>query len=165
MFVNSLQSRNITDLCPLSLATSFGGPETENGTSAGSPNPSNSTGLYYDQSASVWSHHWSQFINGTKGAGIMFSDNANQQLYAFDSIAGNATGAISISTPSNDIIELQPVSNLKAANFTYPLDIIWYGAVATFDGMTPIYEQTNGTVTGLWTLVEYPPTVTITTGS
>ncbi len=165
MFENSPQTRSITDLCPLSLATSIGGPETEDGVLAGNPNPSNSTGLYYNQSASNWAHHWSQFIQGTKGAGIMFTDNANQELYVFDNIAGNSTGAIKVSNSSSNVIELQPVSNLKSASFTYPLDVIWYGAVATFDGKTPIYEQVSGVSTGLWLLVEYPPTVTITTGN
>jgi hypothetical protein len=165
MFENSAQSRNITDLCPLSLATSIGGPETENGVVAGNPNPSNSTGLYYNQSASSWAHHWSQFISGTKGAGIMFTDAGIQELYVFDSIAGSPTGAISVSNSSSNVIELRPVSSLKSASFNYPLDVIWYGAVATFDGKTPIYEQLSGFSTGLYMLVEYPPTVTVTTGN
>jgi hypothetical protein len=164
MFVDSQQSRTITNLCPLSLSIPNGGPETEDGVSGGNPNTSNSTGLFYDQSAADWAHHWSQFISGTKGAGIMFTDSANQELYVFDSIAGNATGAISVSNSSGNVIELRPVT-IVPASFKYALDVIWYGAVATFDGRTPIYEEISGLRTGLWTLVEFPPTVTVTTGN
>jgi hypothetical protein len=164
MFVDSQQSRTITNLCPLSLSIPNGGPETEDGVSGGNPNTSNSTGLFYDQSVAQWAHHWSQFISGTKGAGIMFTDSANQELYVFDSIAGNATGAISVSNSSGNVIELRPVT-IVPASFKYALDVIWYGAVATFDGRTPIYEEVGGLRTGLWTLVEFPPTVTVTTGN
>jgi len=38
--------------------------------------------------------------------------------------------------------------------------IAWYGAVATFGGTTPIYN--NSDQTGLWMIVEYPPTVAVT---
>ncbi len=164
MFLDSQQSRTITNLCPLRLSIPNGGPETEDGVSGGNPNTSNSTGLFYDQSAADWAHHWSQFISGTKGAGIMFTDSANQELYVFDSIAGNATGAISVSNSSGNVIELRPVT-IVPASFKYALDVIWYGAVATFDGRTPIYEEVSGLRTGLWTLVEFPPTVTVTTGN
>jgi hypothetical protein len=164
MFVDSQQSRTITNLCLLSLSIPNGGPETEDGVSGGNPNTSNSTGLFYDQSVAQWAHHWSQFISGTKGAGIMFTDSANQELYVFDSIAGNATGAISVSNSSGNVIELRPVT-IVPASFKYALDVIWYGAVATFDGRTPIYEEVSGLRTGLWTLVEFPPTVTVTTGN
>jgi hypothetical protein len=62
------------------------------------------------------------------------------------------------------VIELRPVT-IVPASFKYALDVIWYGAVATFDGRTPIYEEVGGLRTGLWTLVEFPPTVTVTTGN
>lgn len=80
MFVESQQDRTITDLCPIKLTTSTGQPQTENGTTNGYPIISSSTGLFYNFSASIWAHHWSQFISGTKGAGIMFTDSANQML-------------------------------------------------------------------------------------
>jgi hypothetical protein len=164
MFVDSQQNRSITDLCPLSLTTSTSGPQTEDGTSGGNPNVSTTTGLFYNQSAPNWAHHWSQFISGTKGAGIMFTDYANQELYVFDSIAGNATGAVSVSNSSGNVIELRPVT-IKPVSFKYALDAIWYGAVVTFDGKTPIYTDNGGVITGLWTLVEYPPTITVITGN
>jgi hypothetical protein len=165
MFVDSQQNRTITDLCPLRLTTSTGNPQTEDGVSGNYPITSNTTGLFYDQSPSKWAHHWSQFISGTKGAGIMFTDEANQKLYFFDSIAGNTTGAISVSNSPGNAIELQPVSTMTPASFKYALDVTWFGAVATFDGKMPIYQDNGGTITGLWMLVEQSPMVTVTTDS
>ena len=92
----------------------------------------------------------------------MFTDSFNQQLYAFDSIAGTATGALSATSTS--LIELLPVE-LHQVQFTNALDITWCGAVATFDDTTPIYAIEGGTPTGLWILVEYPPTITVTAES
>ena len=94
----------------------------------------------------------------------MFTDSANQELYIFDSIAGNSTGAISVSNSVGNTIELRPVT-IKPVSFQYALDATWYGAVATFDGRTPIYQDQGGVATGLWTLVEYPPTITVITGN
>jgi len=161
MFVESQRDRTITDLCPIKVTDLTGQPQTENGTANGYPIISNTTGLFYNSSASSWAHHWSQFISGTKGAGIMFTDSANQMLYVFDSIAGNKTGALKVSNSTERIIELLPVSELASVNFTYALDVTWHGAVVTFDGTTPIYKEEDGT--GLWLIVEYPPIITVTT--
>jgi hypothetical protein len=90
----------------------------------------------------------------------MFTDTANLELYAFDSIAGSNVGALDIAT-SSKTIELLPVAS-GSAGFLDALDITWHGAVATFDGTTPIYELDEGTPTGLWILAEYPPTITVT---
>ena len=57
-------------------------------------------------------------------------------------------------------MELQSVSPFMDA-----MDITWRGAVATFDDTTPIYAMDEGTPTGLWILVEYPPTITVTAES
>ena len=90
----------------------------------------------------------------------MFTDSANQRLYAFDSIAGARTGALKADS-ANRRIELLPVTS--STSFTYALDIAWHGAVATFDSTrTPIYKMQGGTPTGLWILAEYPPTITVT---
>jgi len=164
MFLDSQQNRTITDLCPLKLTSSTGNPQTEDGVSGNYPITSNATGLFYNQSASKWAHHWSQFISGTKGTGIMFTDEANQKLYFFDPIAGNTTGAISVSNSSEKVIELRPVT-MTSTNFTYALDVTWSGAIATFDGTTPIYKDEDGVITGLWMIVENLPTITVTTGS
>jgi len=157
MFVKSQRDRTITDLCPIKVTASTGQPQTENGTII-----SNTTGLFYNFSASSSAHHWSQFISGNSGAGIMFTDDDNQMLYFFDAIAGNKTGALKVSDSDGRTIELLPVE-MAQVNFTSALDVTWHGAVVTFDRTTPIYEEEDGT--GLWIIVEYPPTVTVTTQS
>ena len=159
MFVDSQQARVITDLCPLKLTTTIGTPQTENGVVGGFPVVSDATGLFYNSSSSTWEHHWSQFISGERGAGIMFTDMANEMLYVFDAIAGDKTGALRVSNAIERAIELAPATSMAQVQFTYALDVTWYGAVVTFDGTTPIYSGENG----LWIIVEYPPTVTITT--
>jgi hypothetical protein len=154
MFINSQQSRNITDLCPIKLTASTGQQQTENGTANGYPILSSSTGTFYN-SSSTWQHHWSQFISGTKGLGIMFTDSANQKLYTFDT-STSKTGALKVSTQT---VELCPITS--SVSFTSAKDITWYGAVVTFDGTTPIYDNSNKS--GLWVIVEHPPTITVTT--
>jgi hypothetical protein len=164
MFVQSQRTRTITDLCPIQLGASSGQSMTENGTASGYPIVSNATGSFYNQSMANWAHHWSQFISSARGFGIMFRDSSNEKLYYFDSITGSKTGALNVSSSSGQRrIEFLPVSNLaQVSNFTSALDIIWYGAVVTFDGGTPIYKSGG---TGLWIIVEYPPTVAVTAES
>jgi hypothetical protein len=160
MFLNTTQSRSIKNLCPIEVTGLTGQPQVENGLNAtGYPLVSNATGLFYNAS-SVWQHHWGQFVQGIRGAGIMFTDDSNQKLYTFDSIAGNNTGALS-ADPSG-AIELLPVTTTPAS-FNNSMDVIWYGAVATFDGTTPIYN--NSDQTGLWILAEHSPIVTPSTGN
>jgi hypothetical protein len=162
MFIDSTQLRNITDLCPIKLTTSIDQLQTENGTVNGIPIVTNGTGNF---SSSVWAHHWSQFISGSQGAGILFTNASNQQLYVFDSMPpGTPTGALKTNN-STKTIELLPVT-LRQGQFTYALDVTWHGAVATFDGTaTPIYTIQGTAPTGLWLLVEYPPKITVTSES
>jgi hypothetical protein len=159
MFVQSQQSRTITDICPIKITVSSGSPQTENGISGGFPLVQSGTGTFYN-SSSVWQHHWSQIVSGTKGAGIMFTDEANKMLYTFDSGA-TKTGAVKVGTQT---IELLPVTR-SSVSFTSAKDVTWYGAVVTFDGTRPIYQEQGGDKTGLWITVEYPPTITVTTQS
>jgi len=163
MFIQSQQSRIITDLCPIMLTAQAGQAQTENGTSNGFPVVSNATDVFYNYSASTWAHHWSQIISGTRGSGIMFGDAANQRLYAFDGIAGNKTGAIKASSASSTI-EVLPVTRFQV-NFTYALDVTWNGAVVTFSSTKPIYIEEAQAKTGLWIMAEYPPAVAVTTES
>ncbi|MEM2119269.1 MAG: hypothetical protein QW840_04005, partial [Candidatus Bathyarchaeia archaeon] len=163
MFVSSQQARTISSLNLIKLSIPYTQTQTENGTSAGYPIVSNETASFYNYSSSAWQHHWSQIFNGTKGAGIMFTDEANQKLYVFDQIAGSKTGALDVNSTAGTI-QLSPVK-LVQASFTYALDVTWNGAIATFDGTTPIYEESGGTQTGLWMLVEYPPWVSVSTES
>ncbi len=157
MFLDSAQTRSITNLCPIRLSTSFSSLQTENGTANGSPIVATGAGTFYNSSASSALHHWSQMISGAQGAGIMFTDTANQRLYAFDyTTPGTPTGALKT---NNGLIELLPVT-LRNVEFSYPMDIVWRGAVVTFGSTTPIYQTSDGS--GLWVLVEYPPTITMT---
>jgi hypothetical protein len=168
MFVQSQLNRTINDLCPIWLTDNLADQvvQSENGTSGGLPIVSNATALFYNYSASTWAHHWSQIISGTSGAGagIMFTDSANQYLYAFDSITGITTGGLN--TSSTGTIQLSPVAKSQL-NFNTTLDprmqdMIWYGAVATFNATAPpIYNKSDQT--GLWMIAEYPPTIAMTT--
>jgi len=163
MFVNSTQARTITTLTPIRLTGLTGTAMTENGTASGYPLVTNGTGTFYNSSSSLWAHHWSQFISSSKGAGMMFTDTGNQMLYFFDSIAANKTGALKPDT-SQGRIEMLPVT-MTQVGFTYALDVIWYGAVATFDGTAPIYRQQGSNISGLWIIVESPPTIAVSTAT
>jgi hypothetical protein len=160
MFVESQQSRSINDICPIKITTSttsINQLKTENGTTV-----SSATALFYNFSTSCWQHHWSQISNssGTKGFGIMFTDEANKMLYAFDT-STSKTGALKADSSARTI-ELLLVSS-GSVPLPSSKDVIWYGAVVTFDGTTPIYNSSNKS--GLWITVEYPPTITVTTQS
>jgi len=161
IFVNSLQSRTITDLSAIQLSASGGTQRTENGTSGGYPINSTATGLFYNFTSfpTGWAHHWSEFISGSSGAGIMFTDDANRKLYIFDKIAGQKTGALNVISASRTI-QFNPVARSQyPASFTYPLDATWHGAVVTFEN-EPIYPSSGGNI-GLWVIVEYPPIVAV----
>ncbi|MGD0644239.1 MAG: hypothetical protein ABSA75_04975 [Candidatus Bathyarchaeia archaeon] len=160
IFINSAANRTISDISPLQLTTPISQPQamTENGILNGIPNVTNGTGIFNNSTGSV--HHWSQLVNsGQQGTGIMFTDSANQQLYAFDSMANTFTGALYVNT-STPVIELDPVTSAGPVSFTSPLDLTWYGEIATFNGANTIYAS-NGN-SGLWSLVEQPPSVAIT---
>jgi len=168
MFIDSAQARTITDLCPIKLAmSSVSQLQTENGTVNGVPIVANGTGTFYDfSSGSSWTaHHWSQINSATNTvAGIMFTNASNQQLYVFDSIAGNSGGALRADT-SAKAIELLPVAQ-DSVSFTNALDVTWYGAVVTFGGSAaPLYAMQGTAPTGLWLLVEYPPKIAVTSES
>jgi len=110
IFVNSSQSRNIWDLSPIQLSSGWMSGTfqslTENGTSSGYPIVAETymddTDLFYNFSSpsTGWAHHWSEYISGNNGGGIMFTDSSNLKLYTFDSskYAGDKTGALSITT-------------------------------------------------------------------
>jgi len=167
IFLNSTdRPRNITDICPIKITTSITSinqAQTENGTLGNGYPRVDESGLFYNFSVSCWQHRWSQLSNssGTRGFGIMFTDDANKMLYFFDTKAASKTGAIRVSSTER-AIELLPVNMAQVTNFADALDICWYGAVVTFDGATPIYKSDGS---GLWILVEYPPVITVTTES
>ena len=160
MFINSAQSRTITDLCPINLSSSVGQLQTENGTILSDPIVASGTQIF--NSTGTWIHHWSQFTDGTNGAGIMFTDSANQMLYAFDGFAPQTVRGALKADSASQTIELLPVT-LNSVSFQTPLDINWSGAVVTFDGTTQIYAGSGQP--GLWIFAELPPTISVTTNS
>ncbi len=169
MFLSSGQDRTISDLCPIKLTASFDTIQTEDGVTNKIPVVANGTGTYYNSGYPTMpgtAHHWSQDVTGSSGTGIMFTDSANQRLYAFDSFVGSATGAIKATSGSTSTIELLPVTRFPANHYNNALDITWRGAVATFSGTsTPIYSANGGNPTGLWILAEYQPTIAVAAGT
>ena len=179
MFVESQQSRSISDLCLVQTRATI--PEnkwgsewskivTENGTSAGIPVTSYGEDFFYNFSdvfENGWAHHWSELVENNSGFGIMMTTEQNLHLYVFDDIAGTETGGIDVDdSRSGDsqtaTIEVKPASSLATVSFMYALDLTWCGAIANFDGESPIYPDT-GETTGLWVIVEYPPVILVTT--
>jgi hypothetical protein len=160
----SNKNRIITSMCPIQITGSTSSLQTENGTSGVYPVVNNSTGTSYTgtfyNASSVWQHHWSQFISGTAGTGIMFTDYANKMLYAFDT-STNKTGALTVSSTAKTIL-LLPVTR-SSVSFQSAKNVIWYGAVVTFSKTTPIYN--SSTKSGLWITVEDPPQLTIITNN
>jgi hypothetical protein len=166
MFIDSTRTRTITDISPIRISSTLSSPQvqTENGIASGLPVVATGTGLFSNYTSSGWTaHHWSQLISGTgtSGTGIMFTDDSNQKLYAFDSITGNPTGALSATSTS--LIELLPVKLSTVTPFMNAMDIVWRGAVVTFGNTAPIYRDSDGG--GLWIIVEYLPTITVTAQS
>jgi len=105
IFVTSSQPRTITDLSAIQLTSDWMAGQrslTENGTSSGFPiigeTFSGQNRLFYNFSSpsTGWAHHWSEYISGNSGGGMIFTDGSNRKLYTFDSIAGAKTGALSV---------------------------------------------------------------------
>jgi hypothetical protein len=180
MFVESQQSRSISDLCLIQTRATVlkdkWGSEwsniiTENGTESGTPLTSYSEAFFYNFSdifENGWAHHWSELIENNHGFGVMTTTEQNHQLYALDEIAGTETGGIDIDdshggSSQTVTIEVKPAS-LATVSFKYALDVTWCGAVVTFNGNNAIYPDTGG-ITGLWIIAEYPPTIAVTTES
>jgi hypothetical protein len=169
-FINSAQTRTITDLTPIKL-TSNPAPtttQTENGTALSDPIVGSASGTFYNYFPGVNTtlHHWSQFTWGTgaQGTGIMFTNTTNQNLYAFDPRATGPTGSLNVSTTFKTI-EFSPVTQLlgQVSGFPTPntFGITWSGAVVTFDSTTPIYAGLGQP--GLWILAELPPSIAVAT--
>jgi len=160
MFMPTNQTRTITDLCPIELSPSVGQLQTENGIAQGDPIVANGTQTF--SSPGTW-NHWSQFIDGTQGAGIMFTNQANQMLYCFDTPTTH-TGALEANAATQPpTISLLPVT-LNSVSFKNALDVTWDGAVVTFAGSAPpIYSGSDQP--GLWILAEIPPTITVKVGN
>ncbi len=162
MFTDSQRDRTITDLCPVRLTSSISTIKTENGTIDNVVTGTDNFSNYAFGSGGWTAHHWSQFVSGSSGAGILFTDTSNILLYAFDSIAGNPTGALRTNS-SSKMIELDPVSLRTVNPFRSAMDITWKGAIATFDSpSTPVYYLNGGKPAGLWILAEFQPQIIVT---
>jgi hypothetical protein len=181
IFVESSLNRNITDLSPIQVEIDvskatwggiWGQVFAENGTSLGNPLVNtvfNETRLFYNRSSfeTGWAHHWSEFIKNNHGGGVMFTNSSNFKLYAFDSTAGYATGALSAKDTYNldmqlATLEVDPVIRHNVFPFNNALDMSWEGAVVGFDsgiGTDTIYPSSGGI--GLWVIVEYPPQIAV----
>ena len=161
--MNTTRDRDLTDLSAIQLYADRGQALTEDGTSSGHSRASTSPPTVFYDGGSAWAHHWSEFSRGSNGAGVMFTNASNFKLYTFDGpeYAGDATGALYIEKQASETIghiEVNPVERYQVT-FTNALDVIWYGAVVTFDS-EPIYSTACGN-SGLWVLVEYPPVVEV----
>jgi hypothetical protein len=157
IFVNPTQSRTINDLSVIQFSELSGDSLTEDGTSGGYPVSSSSDGLFYDGSPAGWDHHWSQFSSSGSGAGVMFTNSSNENLYVFDSYIGTETGALVVNDGGSKFIEVNPVQ-INSVPFDYTRDITWYGAVVTFND-EPIHPDSGHD--GLWVMVEHPPVVSM----
>ncbi|MDG6222073.1 MAG: hypothetical protein QCH99_02285 [Candidatus Bathyarchaeota archaeon] len=163
VFLESINDpRTITDFSVIQLSDLSGTPLTEDGYDEdGYPETSDSSGEYFDGYPSDWAHHWSQFSSGDSGAGIMFTDSANEHLYLFDGITGTETGALVVDGAENSIAFNPVEAELNNVNgHTDFLDAVWYGAVVTFDG-EPIYTSPANGHFGLWVMVENPPALSM----
>ena len=168
IFVPTERTRTVEDLHLIRLRSSWRSglkSYTENGTSGGYPvaveTPDYDQNLFYNfTQGDKWLHHWSEFITGGEGAGLLFTTTANQQLYAFDSIEDQQTGALDVDhTSANRVtIRLRPVCRFDVS-FQSFFDLALHGAVVSFDGTDPIYPE-SGQI-GLWVIAESPPSITV----
>ena len=171
-FITSAQSRSLTDLCPVKVASPVTPTwiQTENGTALSDPLVTSGAGTFrnYNSPSSGTAHHWSQFTwgSGSQGTGIMFTDTGNNKLYSFDPSATAPTGSINVNSGTSTI-ELSPVTQGQGQVNSFPTPnsfaIAWSGAVVTFDGTTPIFAGSG--LAGLWVLAELPPSIAVETGN
>ncbi|MEM4700686.1 MAG: discoidin domain-containing protein [Candidatus Bathyarchaeia archaeon] len=108
IFVNAStcpENRVITNLTPLTISSDWKTKLkvlTENGTSNGIPlTVETYVGSYafYNFSDGKWQHHWTQYnYTSNTGAGIMFNDFNNKNLYLFDNFIGQKTGVLNVAT-------------------------------------------------------------------
>lgn len=171
IFLPSDQDRDISDLSVIQLSVDRGQALTENGMNNGFPSPSTSPPTTFYDGGTAWAHHWSEYIDANnRGSGLMFRNFTNTRLYAFDSFAGDTTGAIEL-FPGAREIEMNPVERFPINDFQVSYDISWHGAVVIFGSGNPAdtifpYEEdfdyeTDTLYQGLWILVEETPSVSL----
>jgi len=165
IFVNSTQSRSITDLCAIQFSSGWTSGAlrslTENGTSGGLPIIGETfvgqNKIFYNFSSpsTGWKHHWSEYINGNKGCGMIFTDSTNTKLYTFDNIASGKTGALSV-TCEQRTTWTTPSSVYSKCGETSP-----NVASRTIDGDTGTYWR-HSTTENHWIVLDMGKTVNTT---
>jgi len=160
IYLPTTRSRILSDVSVIQLKEPTGtyNQKTEDGIQGGSPKWS--SGSLFFQGGTAYQHQWTEYINSTnRGVGIITTSSANDLLYTFDDVIGANTGAISFDA-SNRRIEVNPVDMLRFP-FQQGDDLTWVGGVVNFSsGNLPIYPNSGGT-SGLWVLVESPPSVKV----
>ncbi|MDQ1278761.1 MAG: hypothetical protein QG670_21 [Thermoproteota archaeon] len=168
IFVTSNVNRTLTDLSAIQLVADRGNALTEDGVIDGKPRAATSPSEFYN-GGTAWAHHWSEYLDSNnKGAGIMFTNTTNIQLYSFDNFAVDKTGVIDI-TQSSKRIEMNPIKRSSVRNFQNEYVISWSGAVVVFgsgNSDETIYPYANNYIyssstlyKGLWIIVEHPPAI------
>ena len=164
IFVDSSQSRTMTDLSPIQLSSGWRSGTlrslTENGTSSDYPIVAetymDTTNLFYNFSSpsTGWAHHWSEYISGNNGGGIMFTDSSNLKLYTFDSVAGDKTGALSITTAQGTVWTTPTAVYDKCGEDS------WHPASYTIDDDTGTYWRHSSTCNH-WITLDMGETINI----
>ena len=160
MYVQTSANRDLSELSVIQVKAPSGSQLSEDGLTAGLPTTSTSALLY--DGGTAHQHQWSEYINNNRGIGVMMRSRYNDLLYTFDDIIGQNTGAVSIDT-GNRKIELNPIERFSVDDFQRSFDRTWVGAVVNFGSGTAastIYPSSGGT-SGLWIMVELPPSVTV----
>jgi len=133
---------------------------TENGTDYGFPILAQTSmgdpDMFYNfsNSETIWQHHWSEYIGENCGAGIMFTDSSNLKLYAFDSIAGDKTGALSVTTAQRTVWKIPTNVYDKCGEDS------WHPASDAIDNSTGSYWQHNSECNH-WTILDMGETMNI----
>jgi hypothetical protein len=160
MFVQTSANRDLSELSVIQVKAPSGSQLSEDGFTAGLPTTSTSALLY--DGGTTHQHQWSEYISNNRGVGVMMRSRYNDLLYTFDDVIGQNTGAISIDT-GNRKIELNPIERFSVDDFQRSFDRTWVGAVTNFGSGTAVETiyPTSGGTSGLWIMVELPPSVTI----
>lgn len=122
--------------------------------------------VYVSNNPSSWgSPVWSGVLNagGWQFSGAFSAQGRYVKLVSKSTSSSQRLYEVQIAVEERQgWIEFNPVERY-AASFTSSLDVVWSGAVAAFDGTTPVYGFADQK--GLWVLVEYPPTIRVTSES
>jgi len=128
IFLESERDRDISDLSTIQFSSEWTSEDldsfTENGLSGTDPIADQTSGTiesFYNSSGGY--HHWSEYLTESGGAGIMFTNSSNLDLYTFDALAGDETGALKVTneyvitwTTPNSVYDVCGEDNYHYAN-------------------------------------------------